>query len=98
MDDELLRDYARNYGTRIEQLVGDADSMQALGHHFGGPLYQAEVDYLIAHEFVHKADDILWRRSKKGLHVPEGTEAALQQWLDMHYIADHARGGLKRVS
>ena len=98
MDDELLRDYARNYGTRIEQLVGDADSMQTLGHHFGGPLYQAEVDYLIAHEFVHKADDILWRRSKKGLHVPEGTETALQQWLDIHYIADHASGGLRRVS
>jgi len=98
MDDYLLQDYARNYGTRIEQVLQDADSMEALGHHFGGPLYQAEVAYLIAHEFVHTAEDILWRRSKKGLHVPKGTEAELQQWLDINYISDNAHGGLRRVS
>ncbi len=85
MDDVLLRDYTRNYGTRISAIVGEATGMEQLGHHFGGPLYQAEVDYLIANEWARSAADILWRRSKKGLHTPEGTEETLQQWMDAHY-------------
>ncbi|ASJ70576.1 glycerol-3-phosphate dehydrogenase [Granulosicoccus antarcticus] len=85
MDDVVLLDYARNYGTCISVLVGKAGNMQQLGHHFGGPLYQAEVEYLIAHEYARSAADILWRRSKKGLHTPKGTEEILQQWIDQHY-------------
>lgn len=85
LDEAVLRDYTRNYGTRISAIVADADDMSALGEHFGGPLYQAEVEYLIAHEWARTAEDILWRRSKKGLHTPEGTEQRLQQWLDEHH-------------
>lgn len=85
MDGVLLNDYVRNYGTRISDIVGNAKEMTQLGHHFGGPLYQAEVQYLVAREWARSAADILWRRSKKGLHTPEGTEKALQQWLDEHY-------------
>lgn len=82
MEPELLLDYARNYGTRISTLVGTASSMDELGKHFGGPLYQAEVEYLVTNEWAHTASDILWRRSKKGLHTPADTEARLQAWLD----------------
>lgn len=78
----LLHDYARNYGTQIHTLIGDANTMAELGQHFGGPLYQREVEYLIEHEWAFSADDILWRRSKKGLHVPKGTELALQAFID----------------
>lgn len=85
MDSAVLRDYARNYGTRIEQLVASATSMEELGEHFGGPLYVAEVRYLVEHEYARSAEDILWRRSKKGLHTPEGTTDKLQQWLDTNY-------------
>ena len=36
----------------------------------GGPLYEREVDFhLINHEFARTAEDILWRRSKKGFRV-----------------------------
>ncbi|PPU18117.1 hypothetical protein, partial [Xanthomonas arboricola] len=40
-----------------------------VGTHFGADLYQAEVDYLRAHEWAVTADDILWRRSKLGLRI-----------------------------
>ncbi|OAX57252.1 glycerol-3-phosphate dehydrogenase, partial [Xanthomonas translucens pv. translucens] len=60
---------ARNYGTRAVQLLGAAASLQHLGEHFGADLYQAEVDYLRAHEWVTQADDLLWRRSKLGLRI-----------------------------
>lgn len=98
MDSVVLNDYARNYGTRIHKLVGSAQCMDDLGHHFGGPLYQAEVHYLIEHEWARTAADILWRRSKKGLHTPKGTEDVLQQWIDSQYDFGTQSEPLKRVS
>ncbi len=85
LDVVVLNDYVRNYGTRIHHIVQSATSMDELGQHFGGPLYQAEVDYLVKHEWARTAEDILWRRSKKGLHVPDTASDALQSYLSSHY-------------
>ena len=85
LDADVLYDYARNYGTCMTALMGDATSMADLGTHFGGPLYAREVDYVVLNEWATDADDILWRRSKKGLHVPAGTAEALQAYLDTTY-------------
>ena len=53
-----------------------------LGVDFGGGLTQAEVDYLVAHEWARDAEDILYRRSKLGLHVPDSTRARLADYLE----------------
>ena len=98
LETAVLYDYCRNYGTRIDKLLGDAGSMNQLGHHFGGPLYQVEVDYLIEHEWARSAADILWRRSKKGLHTPEGTEQVLQEWIESRYDFGSSQPALKQVS
>jgi len=39
------------------------------------------VDYLVRVEFARTADDVLWRRSKLGLHAPEGTGEKLARYL-----------------
>ena len=78
---DIVYDYARNYGTRISQLLAGCQSIQALGLHFGGPLYEVEVTYLMEHEFACTAEDILWRRSKKGLFVSEQVVVDLDQWM-----------------
>lgn len=83
--EDLLLDYARNYGTRIHILMKNVAGMSDLGEHFSGPLYQREVDYLVNHEWARSAEDILWRRSKKGLHTEEGTDVKLQRYLDNSY-------------
>lgn len=85
LDEAIVTDYVRNYGTCIGQIIGTARHINELGQHFGGPLYQAEVDYLVNYEWARSAEDILWRRSKKGLHVPADTAAALQSYLDTQY-------------
>jgi len=82
LEDEVAYDYARNYGTRLHKLIGDAQSMSDLGTHFGGLLYQAEVDYLVTHEWARSADDILWRRSKKGLQLTDEQVANVAQYVD----------------
>jgi glycerol-3-phosphate dehydrogenase len=69
----LARRLARAYGTRASAWLGAARSMADLGEDAGGGLTAAEIGYLQAHEFARTAEDVLWRRSKLGLHVPEGT-------------------------
>ena len=84
LEDSLLTDYARNYGSDIKQLLLDCDQMKDLGQHFGGNLFEAEVDYLMTHEWAETSADVLWRRTKKGLHAPAGTENKLQQWMNAY--------------
>ena len=76
-----MQDYARNYGTDIETLLDRRSSMPDLGRHFGAKLYECEVDYLVKYEWAESAEDILWRRTKKGLRVPAGTDTELELWL-----------------
>ncbi len=77
----LLRRLARAYGTRVEQLLGDAMRLRDLGTDLGGGLTSREVDYLAEQEWARTAEDILFRRSKLGLHVPAGTDARLAGYL-----------------
>ncbi|XUU60764.1 glycerol-3-phosphate dehydrogenase [Erythrobacter sp. HA6-11] len=78
--DGILR-LARAYGTRLDQILGDANGLEDLGEHFGGDLYEAELRYLIDHEFVTTAEDVLWRRSKLELHLDETAKARIADWF-----------------
>jgi len=72
---------ARAYGSRANDLLGDAKAIGDLGRDFSAGLYAREVDYLLAREWALTGEDILWRRSKLGLHCDTGTEAALDSWI-----------------
>ncbi len=71
----------RLYGTRAFILLGDAKTSEDLGRHFGADLFEAEIRYLIAHEWAASAEDILWRRTKLGLRFTAGETAALDGYL-----------------
>ena len=77
----LAQRYARAYGTRAMILIAGARSLPDLGRHLGDHLYEAEVDYLVRHEFARCAEDILWRRSKLGLHVDDAVAERLRERL-----------------
>jgi len=77
----LLRRLARAYGTWVERLLADAQSPADLGEELGGGLFGREVDYLRTVEWARSAEDILYRRSKLGLHVPAGTAARVDRYL-----------------
>lgn len=79
----LLQRLSRAYGTRLQDVIGDAASLSDLGRHFGAGLYEAEARYLLAREFARTAEDILWRRTKTGLHMTQAERAAFECWLDM---------------
>ncbi len=81
MPGELRRHYARLYGSRISMIVRDARSLDGLGRHFGGNLYEAEVGYLIEREWAQTAEDVLWRRTKHRLHLSEDERTAFAAWF-----------------
>ena len=77
VDAALGRRLVRAYGARAEEIVAAGD----LGEDFGGGVTAAEVAYLVRVEFARSAEDVLWRRSKLGLHVPEGTAARVDEYV-----------------
>lgn len=72
---------ARSYGTRIALVLGDAQRLDELGAHMGGDLYEAELEYLVREEFAQTAEDVLWRRSKLGLHLDLAAQASVADWF-----------------
>ena len=82
MPRDLREHYGRLYGSRIKQLVGAAESLDALGQHFGSNLYEAEVHYLTRHEWAQTAEDVLWRRTKHRLHLSESQQQQFTQWFE----------------
>ena len=78
---DLAARLVRAYGSRADAIVGAAAGLADLGRDFGGGLTEAEVVYLVSHEWARTAEDILWRRSKLGLHTGAETAAALRDWL-----------------
>ncbi|WP_157451269.1 glycerol-3-phosphate dehydrogenase [Caldimonas taiwanensis] len=81
LDDALRRRLARAYGARIDAVLGDARRADALGREVAPGLYEAELHYLCTHEWATEAEDVLWRRSKLGLHYSEAQRQAVAQWF-----------------
>lgn len=78
---DVLARFARTYGTRAERLLDGVQSLGDLGEHFGGGLYSREVDYLVANEWARTAEDVLFRRTKLGLHVSPRAGERLNAYL-----------------
>jgi glycerol-3-phosphate dehydrogenase len=77
----LVARYARAYGTRLGAMLGHCRSMADLGEEIVPGLFEVEADFLVRQEWAQSAEDILWRRTKLGLHVPPGAARRLDDWL-----------------
>ena len=73
----VARRLARAYGTRVWRLLGEARGMADLGEDFGHGLTTVELRYLVQEEWARSAEDVLWRRSKIGLHLSEAQRGAV---------------------
>ena len=58
-------------------LAGATDTSQ----HFGADLYAFEVDYLVRREWAQTAEDVLWRRTKSGLHLDPAAAKTVSDYL-----------------
>ncbi|MDQ2091189.1 glycerol-3-phosphate dehydrogenase [Marimonas arenosa] len=69
----------RAYGTEAMTIFQSGP-----GQDFGHGLRAAEVDWLIAKEWVRDTDDLLWRRTRLGLHFSDEETARLASYLEAH--------------
>ncbi|MBX9465080.1 MAG: glycerol-3-phosphate dehydrogenase [Aquamicrobium sp.] len=81
VDQRMAQRLVRLYGTRARTILGSAASLADLGRNFGADLFEAEVRYLVENEWAVTADDVLWRRTKRGLHLSAEEEAVLEKYM-----------------
>ncbi len=91
----LRQRLARGYGSRLARLIGDG----ALGAEVAPGLFEAELNYLHTHEWARSADDVLWRRTKLGLHLSAAERLAVAHWCAAHWppVAAQADAGQRPV-
>lgn len=87
IDLPLLRRWTRAYGGRVLRLLDGVSSRGDLGAEIAPDLHEAELFFLKRNEWALTCDDVLWRRSKLGLHCTPEQREAVADWL-----AAQARG------
>lgn len=75
----LLQNIADRHGSRADRVLGDAETVADLGRNLGGGLTEREVIYLRDHEWAQHAEDVLWRRTKVGLHLGPDARSHAEQ-------------------
>jgi glycerol-3-phosphate dehydrogenase len=71
-----------SYGLEINTILYNCCCKDDLGVCFGHGLYEKEVIYLLKNEWAQTAEDILWRRTKLGLHFSSKETKELQKFLN----------------
>ncbi|MFT5812732.1 MAG: glycerol-3-phosphate dehydrogenase [Psychroserpens sp.] len=84
LPEKLRTRLIRSYGTRIFALLNNSSSTESLGYYFGADLYEQEVNFLIEQEWAIEIEDIIWRRTKRGLYLTENQIRKIKEYLSKH--------------
>ncbi|MBQ0770225.1 MAG: glycerol-3-phosphate dehydrogenase, partial [Sphingomonadales bacterium] len=82
IDRSNLHRLVRAYGTDTAIMLEKVKAVSDLGQLFGADLFELEIRWLIDREFACTAEDVLWRRSKLGLHMTDDQQQAVALWFD----------------
>jgi glycerol-3-phosphate dehydrogenase len=77
----MLETLARRHGTRASRVLKGAQSEVDLGENFGANLYALEIDYMVEHEWAETGEDVLYRRTKAGLHLNPSARDAVADYV-----------------
>ncbi|MDH4391949.1 MAG: glycerol-3-phosphate dehydrogenase [Aquabacterium sp.] len=77
----LVQRWARCYGSLVDQVLAGGQ----LGAEVAPGLYECELHYLHDQEWARCADDVLWRRTKLGLHHSPAQRAQVADWWAAHF-------------
>ena len=72
---DLIKRLATTVGTAAEPMLAGG-----LGANIGG-MFEAELDHFVRNEWATTANDVLWRRTKMGLHIGAQGRAAVARWF-----------------
>ena len=74
-DPAIVKRLARTLGTAAEPLLA-----AGLGENLGG-VFEAELAHFAANEWATTSDDVLWRRTKLGLHLSPEAKMRVAAWF-----------------
>ena len=80
----LVRRYVRCYGSLMSRLLDGVTRLADMGEEVAPGLFEAELRYLVEHEWAQTSDDVLWRRTKVGLHTTQAQRDAVHAWMQAH--------------
>ncbi len=72
----------RTHGTLTATVLGDARHKSDLGRDFGAGLSEREAVWMRDHEWARAGADVLWRRTKLGLHMTAAEREQFTAWMD----------------
>jgi len=78
----LARRIAHAYGSRVDRMLQQARSLRDLGAEVAPGLHEAELHHMRHDEWARNAEDVLWRRSKLGLHYSTEQRRAVADWFE----------------
>ncbi len=93
LPDRLAQHYGRNYGSEARLILEGADSLSALGLHFGSHFFEREARWLFENEWARDATDILQRRTKHGLFLTSEQELKFEAWRLRHVGTENREVG-----
>jgi glycerol-3-phosphate dehydrogenase len=70
------------HGSLWPQALGNAACLADLGDIAGGLICEREVDYMVQEEWVQSAEDLLYRRTKLGLHLTAQDQQKITRWIE----------------
>ncbi|MEM7197506.1 MAG: glycerol-3-phosphate dehydrogenase [Pseudomonadota bacterium] len=86
LPNHLVRRLFLQYGTKAN-IIADVILKNGDFEGFGRNLTKAEVNYLYKYEWARTAEDILWRRTKLGLHYSNAQTSRLSEYLAQLSVA-----------
>ena len=73
---------AHRHGSCVPDVLGDAKCLADMGRLIGPSLTEREIVYLKENEWAMTAEDILWRRTKAGLHLAADERARVTEAIE----------------
>ena len=80
---ECVSAIAGRHGSSASEILRSGD----MGQYFGGGLTAIEIDYLLEREWAMCAEDVLYRRTKAGIHLDDNQRADVDQYIRMKLFA-----------
>lgn len=77
----LIKALVERHGSRVPDVLGATCGMADLGESFGAELYAREIDYFMAYEWAARPEDVLWRRTKAGLHLSDEQQSRIARHM-----------------
>lgn len=74
----------RAYGTEAVSMLSGAKDIDDLGEDFGATITARELNWVIQNEWVRRAEDFLWRRTKLGLRLDAQQIARIDAFIQQH--------------